>query len=45
MEIRRVIEKATMRVNALNGLDQVAKGVGKFEQEWDELVKAGLPSC
>ena len=45
MEIRRAIEKETTRVNALIGLDWVAKGVGKFEEEWDELVKAGLPSC
>ena len=32
-------------MNALSGLDRVAKGVGKFEQGWHELVKTGLPSC
>lgn len=30
MEIRRVIEKNTVRANALSGLEQVAKGVEKF---------------
>lgn len=45
MEIRRIIEKETSRVNALSGLEHVTKGVGKFEEEWDELVKEGLPSC
>ena len=45
IEIRRVIEKQTTCVNALSGLEQVAKGVEKFEQEWDEPVKVGVPSC
>ena len=45
MEARRVIERETACANALSGLEQVARGVEQFDCEWDELVKASLPSC
>ena len=45
MEIRRIIEREIACVNALSGLERVLKGVGKFEEEWDEMVKVCLPSC